>query len=210
MSIDVPRRMRVILWYPIATSSPAARATLATYVAVIHDTSFTTEAAAFAHTTLSERAIAAMLTTPSHAVLGAAHAPGRHPLVLLGNGFGPPYFVHWALAEYLAGRGYVVAALAGSEGDENRPFNLSGVTAIAEDMKTALTLLSALSFVDARHVGLVGLSVGGLAQAFVAATTRNVGAIVSLDGGTVMPMAHRCSTARPGSIARASRSPIFT
>jgi hypothetical protein len=184
ISIDVPRRTRVILWYPTAVSSPAVGATLATYVTLLHDTSFAIEATAFAHTTLGEQAIAAMLATSSRVVIGAAHAPGRYPLVLLGNGFGPPYFVHWALAEYLAARGYVVAAMAGSEGEESRHFDLSGVTAIAEDMRSVLTSLSDLPFIDACHIGLVGWSVGGLAQAFVAATTSHVGAIVSLDGGT--------------------------
>jgi len=202
------RRLRVLLWYPSAIVGHAVKATLATYVAAtrsppsdssapvggstvweaadsrafVRDSATVAQVNDFATAPLDAREIGLMLATPAMAVPRAAPARGRYHLVLLGNGLGPPFFIHWALGEYLAGRGYTVAALGGAICEEPRQLDLSGVAAISRDMNVVVKKLTALSDVDPARIGLVGWSVGGLAQAFMAVTNTNVRALVSLDG----------------------------
>jgi hypothetical protein len=204
------RRLRVLFWYP-AVSRLRRQSTLATYVAATRSTppesggqsapgtvdwatatasDFATDSATASQladlgaTHVDSSSVATILATPTIAVPRASRARGRYPLVVLGNGSAPPFYIHWALAEYLAARGYAVVALAGAVCDEPRSFNLNSVVAMSRDMKVVAASLAAERGVNTDRLGLVGWSVGALAQAFMAATNASVRAIVSLDGGT--------------------------
>jgi hypothetical protein len=178
------QQLRVLVWYPALPSSHSPRATVATYAAAAGDTAAASEIASFASSPLDPHQVESILATPTRAVPDAEPMAGRHPLVLLGNGFGPPYFLQWALAEQLASDGYVVATVAGASCDEHRGASLANVQAMARDMEAVAASFTKDDNVDTDHLGLVGWSGGGLAQAFMSATDSRVRAMVSLDGAT--------------------------
>ncbi|MEU4984727.1 alpha/beta hydrolase [Streptomyces sp. NPDC021969] len=151
--------------------------------------------------------------TRTHARLAAPTAPGRFPLVLLSPGFSMPRTTLTALAEDLAARGHVVAAVdhayesvgtefpggrvppcvacdrVGAGVDEatvvrGRAADLSFVIDELTDRRRAGVLARV---VDARRIGIAGHSIGGAAAMATMAADRRVRAGVNLDGGFFVP-----------------------
>lgn len=98
-----PRELMVRLWYP-AARSPAPRAG---YLTPGHSAALVGQVNAAAGTDYP----AGLLTFPTHGRQGAPAEGTRHPVVLLSPGYGDNAGLHTGLAEELASRGYVVAAM---------------------------------------------------------------------------------------------------
>ena len=140
------------------------------------------------------------ITTEGIAVAAAPPLPGRFPLVVLSHGFGG-----WAggmtyLAENLASKGYVVAAIdhadgqGGSGGVEGRLRVAGSIVNRARDQQAVVAALSARAadpkdmasaHIDAANIAVIGYSMGGFG---VLATA---GAAYDKAGGAVAPLGGR-------------------
>ncbi|MFD8275256.1 alpha/beta hydrolase family protein [Streptomyces flaveolus] len=147
--------------------------------------------------------------TRTRARVSAPPAPGRFPLVLLSPGFGMPRTTLTSLADDLASRGYVVAAVdhayesVGTEFPGGRvlpcvacdevepgPEYAKVVPGRAADLSFVVDELTgrggagaALSrMIDGRRIGIAGHSIGGAAAAATMAADRRVRAGANLDG----------------------------
>jgi pimeloyl-ACP methyl ester carboxylesterase len=89
------------------------------------------------------------------------------------------------LWEYLASHGYVVATVPQFGPDLARhglSFTLEDLGIQQRDVSFALSHVRRLPYVDARHVGVVGHSSGGVVGLLLASENTSVAALVSLDG----------------------------
>ncbi|MDN3245635.1 MULTISPECIES: alpha/beta hydrolase [unclassified Streptomyces] len=146
--------------------------------------------------------------TRTHARVGAAPARGRFPLVLLSPGFGMPRATLTSLADDLASRGYVVAAVdhayeslatefpggrvmpcVACEEVDGRDESGAVVRGRAADLSFVIDELTdrrrtgALArVIDPRRIGAAGHSIGGATAAATMAADRRVRAGVDLDG----------------------------
>ena len=130
---------------------------------------------------------ARLLATPMRAVRNAAPAAERFPLVVIAQGNGQSAHDQAFIAEYLAGHGFVVAT-------SPSPTRISGpmkseedITAGAEeqaaDLVFAIEALETWPPVRPGSAALVGHSFGARSALLVATSRRDIGALVSLDGG---------------------------
>ncbi|WP_432080894.1 alpha/beta hydrolase family protein [Streptomyces sp. WAC 04229] len=146
--------------------------------------------------------------TRTHAREAAPSAPGRFPLILLSPGFSMPRTTLTSLAEELAGRGYVVAAVdhayesVGTESPgggippcvacdrvgvdveeatvvEGRAADLSFVIDELTDRRRVGALAR---MIDPHRIGIAGHSIGGAAAMATMAADRRVRAGINLDG----------------------------
>ncbi|MFG3157594.1 alpha/beta hydrolase family protein [Streptomyces sp. NPDC048219] len=151
----------------------------------------------------------AVAGTRTHARVAAPPAPGRFPLVLLSPGFGMPRTTLTSLADDLASRGYVVAAVdhayesVGTEFPGGRmlpcvaceevdpgPEQAAVVRGRAADLSFVVDELTAhrgpgaafSRMIDTRRIGAAGHSIGGAAAAATMAADRRVRAGADLDG----------------------------
>lgn len=182
------RPIRMFVWYPARAARGKQQMTFRGYVEA-EGRGLADATPRFGDTVggaaLSETQVQAILASRTHAIVDAAAAPGRFPFVLLGGGFNSTAYHHTLLAEYLASHGYVVAALSTlpeREG-ERLAFDKAGLGVLVGDLQFALRELVKEAQVDARRLGLVGWSVGGVALAAIAAQDVRVAAFVSLDSG---------------------------
>jgi hypothetical protein len=176
-----PRPVAITVFYPAAASSgpPASLETLARLDAYNRfrrppETAF--DAAA---TAAFEGATPGASAQVLRSVRDAQPSAGRHPLVLFAHS--TPLGMS-AMAEDLAGHGFVVAGVI-SRGAERGPYRLSvaDVQAMTADLRFALERVRGLPFVDASHVGAIGMSNGAFAAVGLA-NLIPIDAIVSLDG----------------------------
>ncbi|TDT32232.1 platelet-activating factor acetylhydrolase isoform II [Streptomyces sp. BK208] len=167
--------------------------------------------------------------TRTHARLAAPAAAGRFPLLLLSPGFSVPRTTLTSLAEDLASRGYVVAAVdhayesvgtefpggrvppcvacdrVGVDVDEatvvrGRAADLSFVIDELTDRRSAGPLARVI---DPGRIGAAGHSIGGAAAMATMAADRRVRAGVDLDGGFFVPDAGHRIGRRPFMMAGA-------
>ncbi|MFC7883107.1 alpha/beta hydrolase family protein [Streptomyces sp. NPDC057376] len=146
--------------------------------------------------------------TRTHARVGAAPARGRFPLVLLSPGFGMPRTTLTSLADDLASRGYVVAAVdhayeslatefpggrvmpcVACEKVDGRAEFAGVVRGRTADLSFVIDELTdrrrtgALArMIDPRRIGAAGHSIGGATAAATMAADRRVRAGADLDG----------------------------
>jgi dienelactone hydrolase len=188
-----PRRLMVTLFYPAVrgTGRPAPYMDITEATALVDFAQLGPEFTA-------ERLANTRTWSRTH----ARPLPGRRPLVLLSPGFTVPRHTLTALAEDLASRGYVVAAvdhayesvatkfpggvlpcsaceLPGQIG--NAPIALSR----GADLSFVLDELRHNPLVDPRHIAVVGHSMGGDAAATAMRADRRVDAGVNIDGPMV-------------------------
>lgn len=151
--------------------------------------------------------------TRTHARPGAAPARGTYPLVVLSPGFTVNRATLTLLAEDLASRGYVVAAVdhahesVGSAFPGGRlltcaacgPAKERGYAAVArgraQDVSFLLDRLTArhpawrhARMIDRTRIGMAGHSIGGASAATAMAADGRVGAGLSLDGSFQEPV----------------------
>ena len=149
-----------------------------------------------------EPALDAWLDAPTHARSEAAPAPGRFPLVLVGQGNGQTLADQALLAELVASHGYVVATSPSqirlgtsmaSEADV-----LPSAREQARDLAFAALRVAPLPFVDAHQLAFVGHSFGARSALLAALQEPRTVALVSLDGGIGAATAKTWLDADPG------------
>lgn len=120
-------------------------------------------------------------------VAAAENAPaaeGPFPLVIYVPGSGGSALENVALAELLASRGYVVAAIPSLGAAYRTAYTmLRDLTARARDVRFAVGEVAKLDVVDRGRVVVVGWSMGGLAGMLAQMRDSRIGGLVSLDGG---------------------------
>jgi hypothetical protein len=122
----------------------------------------------------------------SISVRNASPAPGKFPVVLLGNGLSSDGYFYSIMAEYLASHGYVVVAFP------SLPENISSGFAFSErgllnqinDMEMVMNEIAKLSFVDMDKVSLAAWSVGGASQLLFQMKHHLAKAVVSMDAAS--------------------------
>ena len=153
------RRLGLVIWYP-AQGPASAAGTLYRYPTTPVET-------------VPAGAVPAEVAVPGQAVRGASAAAGRWPLVLLSHGFANRALMFSDLAEHLASKGYVVAAI--DHGDladlaVSRPLAfLNNVVHRAADQRLVMAELTRRAtsgaglwaHVDAARIALAGYSMGG-------------------------------------------------
>ena len=190
---EAGRPVQVSIWYPAAAGGRPM--SIAEYIAIsgaaetllevrsVDDAAaaeFIRRSGGFIGLRLSGQVADSIARRPSRAVRDAVPADGRFPLIVGGMAGA---FTAYGLAEYLASHGYVVVSAAtvgtGSQQVNQVPIATETHT---RDIEVAQALATALPFVDASRVGLVGVNFNGLAV--LTHQFRNMGAaaIVSIDG----------------------------
>jgi len=194
-----PRPIRTYLWYPAETAR-AQPMRFGRYAALADDDVWPEEIAGelrqrlqFANgplaRSLSKTSYAALLARPVHAVENAAPLAGPFPLIVIGLGLyyeSPVTFA--ATAEYLAGRGFVVATapLVGTHIALVR-LNVEDLETQIRDLELVIARARQFSFVDRERLGVMGFDQGGMAGVVLAMRNRDVDAFVSLDSSIQYP-----------------------
>jgi hypothetical protein len=196
-----PRPLLVLLWYPADSSAAGAErmphggyfsiaseeARLAAYADALRAHSrgvFVEQVMGEPEAELdeAERAeLEAALAAPTLCRPRAEPARGSFPLVVYHGGAGSSFEDNAALCEHLASHGYVVLGSAFPEADGSS-LGVDAGRGSAEDAQFLVRWTRALSFVDWRHVALVGHSAGAQAMVRYAAQPGCAGdALVLLD-----------------------------
>ncbi|HSA94572.1 MAG TPA: tetratricopeptide repeat protein [Acidobacteriota bacterium] len=135
---------------------------------------------------------------PVAAARDAAAAPGKFPVLVLGQGlFYESPFSHFVLCEYLASHGYVVAT-SPLFGTRYRLVNITieDVETETRDMEFVAAEARNLPFADPGRFGVIGYDLGGMAGLILAMRNPEVAAFLSLDSGILdkhhsgLPAAH--------------------
>ncbi|MFJ8207867.1 alpha/beta hydrolase family protein [Streptomyces sp. NPDC096033] len=156
---------------------------------------------------------AAFAATRAHARVAARPVEGRHPLIVLSPGFTVPRATLTSLAEDLASRGYVVAAVDHAYESAATAFpggrvltclacgqtrgegGVGAVTAVrAKDVSFLLDRLTGrhpvwrhAGLIDADRVAMAGHSIGGASALPAMAADRRIRAGIDMDGGLPEP-----------------------
>jgi dienelactone hydrolase len=194
------RPIRTYLWYPAAGAGRTPPLTFGRYAALADDDVWPEEIAGEMRArlryangplarSLSAADFAALLARPMRAVSDAEPLAGPFPLLVIGLGLyyeSPVTFA--ATAEYLAGRGFVVATapLVGTHTALPRLIVPDLETQI-RDLEFVIGRTRQFSFVDTQRLGVVGFDQGGMAGVVLAMRNRGVDAFVSLDSGIQYP-----------------------
>jgi hypothetical protein len=194
------RPIRTYLWYPAAAGDGTPPLTFGRYAALADDDVWPEEIAGdlrkrlrFANgplgRSLSPADFAALLARPMRAVESAEALAGPFPLIVIGLGLyyeSPVTFA--ATAEYLAGRGFVVATapLVGTHIAIPRLIVPDLETQI-RDLEFVIARSRQFPFVDSEHLGVMGFDQGGMAGVVLTMRNRDVDAFVSLDSGIQYP-----------------------
>ncbi|MED7948133.1 alpha/beta hydrolase family protein [Streptomyces sp. BE303] len=211
------RELMLSLYYPAVarTGSPAP------YMAVAEAKALLTDRGQLGEYTTPERVAATRTHARTDAVPRiSAH---RYPLVVLSPGFTMPRAALTSLAEDLASRGYVVAAVDHAYESDGTVFPGGRVLTCkaceqvfpdgslhrvsdgrARDASFVLDRLTGPHpawryswLIDARHIGMAGHSIGGAAASATMATDPRVDAGVNMDGTFFTPVPEAGLGARP-------------
>ncbi len=198
---SVARHLRVDVWYPAAATPGCTHPRLADFVkpdppsAEFEESNRWVERwdsqsyAGYARS--ADRPLEAFMAVRTLACRDARPAEGRYPLVLYSGGWYNRSPDNAALAEYLAGHGYVVAEVP-LLGDGLWTGNLSSSRSAIEtqmrDVETALGTLITKPWVDRGRVAVMGFSSGGIVALLLEGRNPIIDAVVGLDpsyGGDV-------------------------
>jgi dienelactone hydrolase len=195
-----PRPIRTYLWYPAETSRRAEALTFGRYASLADDDIWPAEIAGdlreqlrYANGPLARSlpaaSFAALLERPMRAIENAEPLAGPFPLVVIGLGLyyeSPITFA--ATAEYLAGRGFVVATapLVGTHIAIVK-LDVPDLETQVRDLELVIARARQFSFVDPERLGVLGFDMGGMAGTVLAMRNRDVDAFVSLDTGIQYP-----------------------
>jgi dienelactone hydrolase len=196
-----PRPIRTYLWYPAGTAR-AQPMRFGRYAELADDDVWPEEIAGdlrrrlqFANgplaRSLGETSYAALLARPMRAVENAAPLAGPFPLIVIGLGLYYESPVTFATtAEYLAGRGFVVATapLVGTHTALVR-LNVPDLETQIRDLELVIARARQFPFVDPERLGVMGFDQGGMAGVVLAMRNRDVDAFVSLDSSIQYPHA---------------------
>jgi dienelactone hydrolase len=214
------RPIRTYVWYPAQRPRSAAPLTFGRYAALADDDIWPAEIAGelrerlrFANgplaRSLSAEAFAALLARPMRAVADAEPLAGPFPLVVIALGLYYESPISFATtAEYLAGRGFVVATapLVGTHTALVK-LDVPDLETQIRDLELAIARARQFAFVDPERLGVMGFDLGGMAGVVLAMRNRDVDAFVSLDSGIQYPQASGLPRASPHYDPRALRAP---
>jgi hypothetical protein len=192
------RPLRIYLWYP-AASAPRP-VTFGRYAALADDDVWPAEIVGRLHERLpyARRSLArslssseyqALLQRPMRAGENADPASGAFPLVVIGQGLyyeSPTAFA--AFAEYLAGRGFVVATtpLVGTHSPLVK-LDVQDLQSQVRDLEAVIAHVRAVPFVSRDTLGVLGFDMGGMVGLILSMRNRDVDAFASLDSGILFP-----------------------
>jgi dienelactone hydrolase len=214
------RPIRIYLWYPAATAQRTRALTFGRYAALADDDIWPAEIAGELRTqlkfangplarSLSAAGFDALLARPMRAVENAEPLSGPFPLVVIGLGLyyeSPVTFA--ATAEYLAGRGFVVATapLVGTQIALVR-LVVADLETQVRDLELVIARARQFPFVDPERLGVMGFDQGGMAGVVLTMRNRDVDAFVSLDSGIQYPHVSGLPRSSPHYDPRALRVP---
>jgi len=213
-----PRPVRTYLWYPARRTGQPMR--FARYAALADDDVWPAEMVGSLHDKLaySRRPLArgfgpvgyqALLQRPVLAVENAKPLAGPFPLVVIGQGFWiEPAISLAAMAEYLAGRGFVVATapLVGTNSPVVR-VDAQDLETEVRDLEFVVARSRQLSFVSRDKIAVMGLDMGGMAAVLLAMRHRDVDAFVGLPAGILFEHPSGLPRSAPGYDPLALRVP---
>jgi dienelactone hydrolase len=195
-----PRPMRTYLWYPADDTDGARPLRFGRYAELAHDDIWPAQIAGdlrerldFARgplaRSLGSAGFEALLQRRMIAVENAAALAGPFPLIVVGQGLyyeSPISFA--AFAEYLAGRGFVVATapLVGTHSPLVK-VDLQDLETQVRDLEFLIGRARQESFVSRDRLGVMGFDMGGMAGVVLTMRNSDVDAFVSLDSGIVYP-----------------------
>jgi len=198
--VSHPRPMRTYLWYPAHRSDDPQTMHFSRYAQLADGDIWPAEYAGDLREKLkySHRALARsmsperfelLLQQPVAVVEEAQSLEGPFPLIVIGQGLyyeSPVVFA--ALAEYLAGRGFVVATcpLVGT----NSPivtFDITGLETQVRDLEFTIAQARRFSFVSQTRLGVFGFDMGGMAGLILTMRNADVDAFVSVSSGILYP-----------------------
>jgi hypothetical protein len=122
----------------------------------------------------------------TNSLRNASPAPGKFPVVLLGNGLSSDGYFYSIMAEYLTSHGYVVVAFPSLPENISSGFTFSerGVLNQIYDMEMVMNEIAELPFVDINKVSLAAWSVGGASQLLFQMKHPLAKAVVSMDAAS--------------------------
>ncbi|HSF18347.1 MAG TPA: tetratricopeptide repeat protein [Vicinamibacteria bacterium] len=193
-----PRPIRTYLWYPARNSNDARPMRFGDYAALADDDIWPSEIVGpmrgklkFARWLLARRlgpaGFDALLRQPVLAIENAEALEGPFPLIVIGQGLYFEFPVSFAaLAEYLAGRGFVVATcpLVGT----NSPFvriDALDLETQVRDLEFVIARVRRMSFVSPERLGVFGFDMGGMAGLILTMRNSDVDAFVSVSSGII-------------------------
>jgi len=195
----VSRPVRVYLWYPAAaTAAQSPPITFSRYAALADEDVWPAsllgaarERAAFARRplarSLAPEDLAALLALPVAAREDAAPAPGRFPVVVVGQGL---YYEspigHAMLCELLASHGFVVATtpLVGTQSPLVQ-LTVVDLETQVRDMEAALARARQEPFASPDLLAALGHDMGSMAAMILAMRDPDVDALVTLDAAVL-------------------------
>ncbi len=181
------RPITMSIWYPADRAAAEARpVTFGRYVDGADGRESFRERLATYDFSLSPVELEVLFSSETTAVEKAPRAPGPFPLLIFGTGLTGPFYLNTVLCEYLASRGYVVAAIPSlpAREDVEAAYDALAVDAQIRDMELVIQEMHDYPEVGEGRIGLVAWSLGGVAQALLQMKNPDVGAVVSLDAAT--------------------------
>ena len=213
-----PRPVRTYLWYPARGTPRPMR--FGRYADLADGDIWPAEISGSLHgaLTYSHRSLARALGPAGYEalrqrpVLAAENAEplnGPFPLIVLGQGWSiEPAISLAALAEYLAGRGFVVATapLVGTNSPIAR-VDAMDLENEVRDLEFVIARAREFSFVSPDKLGVVGPDMGGMAGLLLTMRNRDVDAFVGLPSGILFDHPSGLPRSAPGYDPLALRVP---
>lgn len=213
-----PRPVRTYLWYPARGTPRPMR--FSRYADLADGDIWPAEITGSLHDALtySQRPLAralgpagyeALRQRPVLAAENAEPLTGPFPLIVLGQGWSiEPAISLGALAEYLAGRGFVVATapLVGTNSPVARVEAMDLENEV-RDLEFVIARARELSFVSPDKLGVVGPDMGGMAGLLLTMRNRDVDAFVGMPSGILFDHPSGLPRSAPGYDPLALRVP---
>jgi dienelactone hydrolase len=192
---DFARPVRISLWYPAPHTASGRAMRYRDYVRFTPPSSYFGRVDSLLETRETKswenafkgsgRSVQDLLNLPVMARMDAGASDGIFPLVMYSEGWNSSsQNDNSVLAEFLASRGYVVAAvpqLGTSSTSLTLGLNPIDLETQMRDIEFAMGVVQEQPFVDSRKLALMGWSMGGVVSLWLAARNQNVDAIVGLD-----------------------------
>jgi dienelactone hydrolase len=213
-----PRPVRIHLWYPASRATKPMRfgryAELASADVwpreIVGDVR---DALTFPHgplaRSLDEQSLSALLQRPVLASENARPLSGSLPLIVIGAGiYYESPIAYFALAEYLAAHGFVVATapLVGTTSPLVR-VEADDLETQVRDLEFVIERVRRFAFVSPERLGVLGFDLGGMAGVLLAMRNPDVDAFASLDSGILYPHSSGLPVSSPGYDPLALRVP---
>ena len=213
-----PRPVRTYLWYPARGTPRPMR--FGRYAELADGDIWPAEisgslrgALTYSHRPLARAlgpaAYDALRQRPVLAAENADPLKGPFPLIVLGQGWSiEPAISLAALAEYLAGRGFVVAAtpLVGTNSPIARVEAMDLENEV-RDLEFAIARARELPFVSPDKLGVIGVDMGGMAGLVLTMRNRDVDAFVGMPAGILFEHPSGLPRSAPGYDPLALRVP---